>query len=97
MVDKDVEIDDVATVVGGGERAEAPGERGEAIVTQNFDCEGEFLRGLIVGDVSKGGNRGGWRWRSREKVVRENEEGEEREKEQWQVVSLRWCHGKPQE
>lgn len=29
--------------------------------------------------------------------MRENEEGEEREEEQWQVVSLRWRHGKTQE
>lgn len=54
MVDEDVEVDGVATVVGGGERAEAPGEREEAIVAQNFDCEGEFFRGSIAGEVSRG-------------------------------------------
>lgn len=95
MVDVDVEVDDVAAVIGGGERVEAAGDGEEAVEAQDFDCEGEFLRGggerEGVGRVGeREGGRG--RGRRREKVVRENEEGEDGEEEDWEVVPLGRCH-----
>nr|GLL44265.1 hypothetical protein PanWU01x14_053230 [Ipomoea trifida] len=40
VVDEDVEVDGVVIVVGGGERVEAAGEGGEAVVGEDFDDEG---------------------------------------------------------
>lgn len=59
MVDEDVEIDGVGAIVCGSEGSEASGEGGEAVVGEDFDCEGE-IRGIgIVGfegfDVGIGG------------------------------------------
>lgn len=59
MIDEDVEIDGVVAIVGGGEGSEASGEGGEAVVGEDFDCEGEIGGIGIVGcegfDVGIGG------------------------------------------
>lgn len=48
MVNVDVEVDTVAEVIGGSERAEAPGEGVQAVEGEDLDDEGEF--GVRVSD-----------------------------------------------
>lgn len=49
MVNEDVEIDTVVVVMGNGERAEAAGERGEAVEGEEFDRESEGWWGRVEG------------------------------------------------
>lgn len=42
MVNVEMEVDTIAEVIGGGEGAETPGERGEAVKGEDFNDESEI-------------------------------------------------------
>lgn len=97
MVDVDVQVDLVGEVVGSGEGAEATGEGVLAIEGKDFENEGEIrvVRDLrwkseigigIEVTLSNGGVE-----RERGVVIGVEEEGGEREEEEWEQVPLRSC------
>ncbi len=90
MVNVDMEMDAIGEVVGGGERAEAAGERVEAVEGEDFDNEGEIgafgVRVLkVIEEI---------RVRVREMGVEEDEEegGDGEEEEEWEEASFGTQH-----
>lgn len=59
MVNVEMEVDAVGEVVGGGEGAEAAGERGEAVEGEELDEESERNRVGKSGGLRKGERSGG--------------------------------------
>lgn len=94
MVNVDMEVDGVGEVVGGGEGAEAAGERIEAVECEDLDDEGEIggLRIRVFEGIDK--IRVRVRARGGEIGVEEEEEegGDGEEKEEWEEVSFGTHH-----
>lgn len=92
MVNVDMEVDGIGEVVGGGEGAEAAGERIEAVECEDLDDEGE-IGGLRV-RVFEGIDKIRVRVRGGEIGVEEEEEegGDGEEKEEWEEVSFGTHH-----
>lgn len=93
MVNVDMEMDAIGEVVGGGEGAEAAGERVEAVEGEDFDDEGEIGGiGAFRVRVLKGIEE--IRVRVREMGVEEDEEegGDGEEEEEWEEASFGTQH-----
>jgi len=60
MVNMEMEVDAVGEVVGGGEGAEAPGERGEAVEGEDLDDKSEIGGRLGANWVGESGSRVGF-------------------------------------
>lgn len=94
MVNVDMEVDGIGEVVGGGEGAEAAGERIEAVECEDLDDEGEIggLRVRVFEGIDK--IRVRVRARGGEIGVEEEEEegGDGEEKEEWEEVSFGTHH-----